>query len=83
MHVLTFVAFFAAVLFLPWFVVVPLGIALIAYYHAYLSVIIGGILLDSLFGAPIGVFSGFSFLYTALFAFLSAGAYVLRRSMLG
>ena len=82
MRIAILFAFFASILFLPWFVTVALGVVLIAWYQAYLSVLIGGVLLDSMFGAPIAALGSFSFIYTALFACLSAVSYVLRRRVM-
>lgn len=76
------VLFFAAVVFLPWYASVPLGIILIAYWGAYVEAIVGGVVLDALFGAPIASLHGFACLYTALFIILSLFAFVLRRLMI-
>ena len=80
MHFVTLGAFFISVLFLPWFVTVAIGVIAIAFYRAYLSVVIGGVLIDSLFGVPL--FGNFAFFYTALFVALSLIAVFLRRTML-
>jgi len=73
------VFFFASVIMLPWYVPLILGIALIVVWCGYVEVILGGILLDTVFGAPIASLSDFSFLYTALFIFLSLLAVILRQ----
>lgn len=74
--------FFLSALFLPWFAAVFFGVLLIAWWQEYGLVILGGVLMDILFGASIVSLGGISFLYTALFALLSLIAALLRRSML-
>ena len=76
------VFFFASVIMLPWFAPLILGVALVVVWRGYIEVILGGILLDIVFGAPIASLSDFSFLYTALFIFLSLLAVILRRAII-
>ena len=82
MRVFILTAVFASILLLPWYVPTVLAIILIAWWEAYVSVIIGGVMLDALFGAPIVVLGGFSFIYTGLFVISSATAFFLRRAIL-
>lgn len=81
-HIALTLAFFASILFLPWYVPVMLGVLLIAFYQAYLFAIIGGIVLDSMFGTSIISLYSVSFLYTILFATLSILSALLRRYMM-
>lgn len=74
--------FFASVILMPWYVTVPLGIMLMILFGAYAEAIIGGILLDGMFGTGIAVLAGISYLYTLLFSGLSLCAFVLRRALL-
>lgn len=74
--------FFLSAVLLPWYVPVSLGIILIVLWQGYIEAILGGIILDAAFGAPIIALGGFAWLYAALFAGLSLMAFVLRRLML-
>ncbi|OGG44282.1 hypothetical protein A2841_02800 [Candidatus Kaiserbacteria bacterium RIFCSPHIGHO2_01_FULL_48_10] len=74
--------FFASVIVGPWWISVMLGILVVSTCRQYLPVIAGGILMDTLFGAPIPVLLGFDFLYTAVFSILAAGAFFLRARIL-
>lgn len=81
-RVLVSIAFFVSIVALPWFVSVPLGVLIIALWGASVEAVIGGIMLDSMFGAPIQALAGFPFLYTTLFLVLALGAFVMRRLMI-
>lgn len=74
--------FFLSSILLPWYVPVFLGGLLIALWGGYVEVIIGGIIMDTLFGTSIPLLYGFAYLYTALFVALSLMAMVLRRMMI-
>lgn len=65
------IAFFFSIFTLPWWVSVLLSIFLLALFQAGIMVIVGGIMMDILFGAPVDILSGFQYLYTALFLFLA------------
>lgn len=71
-----------SVVFLPWWVSVILGVFILAIWQAYVSVLLGAVLLDVLFGSPMYVFSDFAYLYTAIFGLLAVVTLVLSRTML-
>ena len=75
-------AFFVSVVYLPWWVTVFLAVVLLAVWQAYVSVILGALLLDIVFGAPVTAFTGFSYLYTLTFSLLAGVTFFLNRSML-
>lgn len=72
---LALAVFFAAVLFTHWVVPVVVGIGILARYRQYAAVIIGGMVMDSLWGS--GVLPPFFF--TALFLALSLITALLTR----
>jgi K+-sensing histidine kinase KdpD len=76
------VAYGISIIFLPWWVSVALAVILLGVWQAYASVIVGALLLDIVFGAPLFAFSGFSYLYTLIFVVLVAVTFVLARAML-
>ena len=78
----TLLFFFASILFSPWYIPVLLGLLIIIQWKAYTSAIIGGIILDGMFGAPIITLYGFSYIYTTLFVILSFLAFFLRQVMM-
>lgn len=65
------VLFFGSILFLPWWVSLPLGLLLLFFFGAF-EVILGGFLHDSLYAAPREFFWGAEFLGVgvALFFYL-------------
>lgn len=75
-------AFLLSALLLPWWATVLLGIAVIGIYRSYAVAIIGGIMMDLLFGIPQPALFGFAYVYTLLFAILSAVAFYLDRRIL-
>ena len=74
--------FLLSALLAPWWVTVPYGIVVVAYARSPWAAILGGLIMDVTFGAPIASLGGFSYLYTALFAFLSLIAVLLRSRMI-
>jgi hypothetical protein len=76
------VAFCISVLTLPWWVSTLLAIFLLAEGGSVILVILGGVCLDVLFGAPIASLYGFAYLYTALFASLALVALYLKTRLL-
>lgn len=76
------VSFFISAVYLPWWFTVILGVMLLSVWNAYVSVILGALLLDMLFGSPLTSFGGFAYLYTAVFATLAALVLFLNRTML-
>lgn len=76
------ISFFLSVLFLPWWVSVFFGVVLLAVWRAYVSVILGAIILDVVFGSPLAVFGGFAYVYTLIFVTLSVLVLFLHKAML-
>lgn len=81
-RIFSLLLFFASILFLPWYFSVVIGIFIISQWKAYTSAIIGGILLDTLYGGPIITLYGFAYIYTGLFVVLVILAFFLRRAMM-
>ncbi|MES2014285.1 MAG: hypothetical protein V4437_00530 [Patescibacteria group bacterium] len=80
-HVGLVVAFFASACMCPWWLTVFLGVILLALFGNVPLVVIGGLLMDFIFGAPIPSLLGFSYLYAMLFLFLGALSWYLRRTL--
>ena len=76
------IIFFVSVLFAPWWLSVLLAIILLSYFGAYFEVIVGGIVMDSMFGVPIIALFNTEFLYTIMFAILVLTAYFAKRVMM-
>lgn len=74
--------FLLSAVYLPWWVTVPLGIALIAWFRDWQVAVLGGFFMDIVFGAPVASLAGFAYLYTALFGVLALLAAFLRKRML-
>lgn len=72
--------FVVSLVYLPWWVVVPLGIVLSALPGGGVVAVVGGAVLDVVHGAP-SAFFGTAYLYTALFS-LSAVVLALVRERL-
>ncbi|MBX9765075.1 hypothetical protein K2X83_00335 [Patescibacteria group bacterium] len=80
--ILIIVSYGVSILFLPWWVSVVLAVLLLGVWQAYVSVILGAVTLDVLFGSQLAAFSGFSYVYTAIFCILALCTFVLSRAML-
>ena len=76
------IAFFSSIFLMPWWAVFFLGILFLALFQAYALVVMGGVLMDLLFGIPEPAVFGFSYLYTLVFALLALLAWFLEKSML-
>ncbi len=81
MRTLVGIAFIMSAVTAPWWVTVPFGIALISK-GVYGIVVLGGIIMDYLFGMPVEALGGFSFVYTALFASLAIISWYLHKHVL-
>ena len=79
---LLIVSFFAAIVLLPAWVAILIGILFLAFGGNPLFVIGGGLLIDFLFSAPIPALFGFAYVYTFLFALLSLIVLFLRGRVL-
>lgn len=59
--------FFLSIFFFPWFVTVLLGLLLVVRYPAY-EVVLGGLMLDFLYGASVPSFHIGPYLFTIFFS---------------
>ncbi len=73
--------FFASVLVAPWWLTICCGLFLLSFFESAVVVIIGGVLMDLIFGTPIPALGGFHYLYTTLFIFLAAVSWYLHRAL--
>ncbi len=76
------IAFLLSAVLLPWWGTVALGIFGLAYFEAYLTVIVGGLFMDILFGVSEPRLFGFSYIYAAVFTLLAVTAWYLNRAIL-
>jgi hypothetical protein len=74
--------FFTSILFAPWWLSVAVGCFLLTRYNAWFPVILGGLAVDMLYGAPVQSLQGYAFIYATLFAVLSLASMYLRDTML-
>ena len=81
-RVLTILILFLSSVFMPWWVVTALVIISVAYFHAVASVIIAGVIFDTLFVAPVFSVYGFGYLFTLLFLILVIVGTFIRKSVL-
>lgn len=51
----------------PWWVVVPFGIVIATLPYGAPVAIIGGVILDALYGTPLPILFNFQYVYTLLF----------------
>ena len=82
MKILFSILYLASCVFLPWYLSVALAVILIAYFNLWPLAIIGGLLMDIAFGAPLPILFNFAYFYMALFALLALFEMVLRQRML-
>lgn len=75
------VAFLISVFVSPWWLTILLGIFLLALFEASITVIAGGLLMDTTFGAPLVPLGGFHYLYTAIFVMLALLSWYLHRTL--
>lgn len=61
--------FFLSIFFAPLFLPILLGIALLFFRDGY-ETLVGGVLLDALYGVPIPLFFGLPIFYTLMFSLL-------------
>lgn len=71
-------SFLVSAVLLPWWVSVLFGIGVTLYPGSGVVLLIGGVIMDTLFGAPIATLGGFAYLYTVLFSIIAAVVYLLR-----
>ncbi len=78
----TITLYFIAVLAAPWAVVLALALVLVVYFRAFISALLGALLFDILYGAPLSVLGSFEYLYTALVLCMIVVAILLRGRLL-
>lgn len=76
------IALFVSVVYLPWWLSVGIALVLLSVWRAYVSVILGALCIDILFGSPLLAFGGFAYLYTAIFSALTLMTLFLSRAMI-
>ena len=76
--ILLYIVFVLSALFLPWWVVVPLGILAATHPTGAAVTVLTGAVLDVTFGAPLHTFFEFQYFYTALFLFVAGLVFILR-----
>lgn len=74
-------AFLISLIALPWWVSVCVAIVYLAEGGNIFVVILGALIFDTLFGAPIARLGGFSHLYTTFAVILSVATYFLRTAL--
>lgn len=79
MRYVFFVLFIISVFFLPWWYTVALGIVVASMPYGSLFAIVGGVLMDVTFGAPLIPLFGLQYLYTTLFICVAIGVVLLER----
>jgi len=76
------VMWFVGIVLMPWWLFIWIGVVLATFRYGWVPLIIGGIILDSWFGAPIVALGGVSYIYTALMVCISAAVWALRTRMM-
>jgi hypothetical protein len=66
----------------PWWVTIPLAVYALSFEDSAPYVVGIGVVMDSLYGAPIAALHGFSVLYTTIFLALGLMTIFLRRRVL-
>lgn len=74
------VIFIIAILFFPWWFTLFIGVLLLVGFEAY-EVLVGGLVADILYSAPVPLFLEFQFMMTAIFALLFVFAYYLKKKL--
>ncbi|MDO8523880.1 MAG: hypothetical protein Q7R74_01475 [bacterium] len=74
-------AFLVSLVMLPSFATVIIAVVYLSQGGNLFLVILGGFVLDELFGAPIAALHGFSYLYTTLALVLSLSTLYFRRAL--
>ncbi len=80
-HVILGLAFLVSLIMLPSFATVAIAVVYLAEGGNLFLVILGGFVLDELFGAPVSALYGFSYLYTTLALILSLSTLYFRRAL--
>lgn len=78
MRVVLGIVCIVSALFAPWWVTTGLGVFVALQPVGAVVLLSAGVLMDSLYGAPIHVLGGFQFLYTAVFLVIVSVVFLLR-----
>ena len=78
----TLILFFASVILAPWWFTVLVGVYILARWNLFVPVILGGMLMDLIYGMPSGVLGMSALLYTIVFMMLAVAARYLHATML-
>lgn len=81
-RVLIYASLMLGILYLPWWAVAAVAIFALALWGSYAAVFLAGVVMDLSYGAPVAAFGGFSFVFTAVFAFLAVLAWFLEKTLL-
>jgi hypothetical protein len=80
-RVITDIALFISLFIFPWWFVVVLAVIALFFFNSYYEVIFLGVIIDSLYNAPIARFHGFEFVVTIAMVLLYILAEVLKRRL--
>ncbi|MBV9349625.1 MAG: hypothetical protein JO026_02640 [Patescibacteria group bacterium] len=76
------IAFAISLFSLPWWISTGIAIFFLSAGGNPFLVVLGGLILDRMFGAPLGTLAGLSHFYTVYFALLAALSAYLRITLL-
>lgn len=79
-RILTEIAFFLSIFLLPWFVTLLIGVTLLVYTAGY-EVVVGGLVIDLVYGTGFSVFH-IPFFFTLLFSSLFVLSHILKRHLI-
>lgn len=82
MKYLATLVFFGTILWGPWWLAIAVAVFLLALWRSFITVLVGGMTADLLFGVPLAPLFNITFFYTLLFGFLSIAERYVRTRML-
>lgn len=82
MKYLTTLVFFGTILWGPWWLAIAVAVFLLALWRSFVTVLVGGMTADLLFGVPLASLFNITFFYTLLFGLLSIAERYVRTRML-
>lgn len=77
MIALLIILFGGAIIFAPWWIAVVVALFIAPYRYGSAVIIIGGAVMDSLYGTSIQALWGFSHIYMLLFVVLALCTYLI------
>ncbi len=80
--IMTIVLFYASIVLAPWWLTTMVAVVLLARWNLAIPVIVGGMLMDLVYGAPLPLLGGYALLYTITLALLSLVSLYLHATML-